>query len=77
MPGERAAPKPWFYPLLILTLGLMFVLVAHSAYNSGLETGVKQERDAKAAHDKFMRDIGTCDWAKIIAKNIQCERQLP
>lgn len=64
-----------------LALGLSGAVViaalSDHQYNAGFDAGVRQERAAIAEHDKFMREIGTCDWAKIMSKNIQCQRQLP
>lgn len=55
----------------------MFIVAVHGAWQSGFDAGVKRERDAKSEHDKVMRDLGACDWAKVMAKHIQCQRQLP
>lgn len=56
---------------------LIAVDLSDHQYNAGFDAGVRQERAVKAEHDKFMRDLGTCDWAKTMSKNIQCQRQLP
>ena len=67
--------------LIGLALGISGAVViaalSDHQYNAGFDAGVKQERALKAEHDKFMRDLGTCDWAKIMSKNIKCQRQLP
>ena len=68
---------PWVWPLTALLFCTMFFVAVYATYRSGFEAGVQQERALKAEHDKFMRDLGTCDWAKIKSKNIQCQRQLP
>lgn len=69
--------KPWTFPLLTFLLCAILIVAVRGARESGFEAGVKQERDTKAEHDKIMRKIGTCDWAKIMADHIQCKRQLP
>lgn len=56
--------------------GIVVAALSDHQYRAGFNAGVTQERVAKAEHNKQMRDLGTCDWAKIMAKNIQCERQL-
>jgi hypothetical protein len=60
-----------------LLMFLSLVIGNIIGFTAGFDYVVKQERDAKAEHDKIMRDIGICDWAKVMAKNIQCQRQLP
>lgn len=54
----------------------IFIIGVRSAHDNGFEAGVKQERDAREEHDKFMRKIGACDWAKIMADDIKCKSQL-
>jgi hypothetical protein len=69
--------KPWTYPLAVFALCGIFLVAINGARQGGIEEGIRQERSIKAEHDKVMRDVGTCDWAKVVAKSIQCERQLP
>lgn len=72
-----AVDRPWVYPLMTFLACATFFVAVHSARESGIAEGIRQERAIKAEHDKAMKDLGACDWAKLMAKSIQCERQLP
>lgn len=67
--------RPWTFPLLTFLLCAIFFIGIKSAHDAGFRDGVQQERDDKAKHDEFMRDIGLCDWSKIMAKSVKCELQ--
>lgn len=72
--GADTTDRPWFWPVMTLLVACIFFISVSDAYHTGFDKGVKQERDAKAEHDKFMRDLGTCRWAEMMAERIQCKR---
>lgn len=69
--------RPWEAPLLVLCIAVAIIVAVKGAYRTGFEDATNQIAAVKAERDATMRKIGTCDWAKIIADNIQCKRQLP
>lgn len=66
--------KPWTAPFIALTFTAIQYVAITSAWDAGFAASTAKQRDFQERHDAFMRGIGTCQWADLMAKDIMCQQ---